>query len=104
MKKNILNIVLVFCLAISACKGKKEKDVTTVDTTTSTAPVVIADDTDLKKGVQDATKDHPTVTATVNNGEVTLTGSIKRDKLTGLMQSIQSLHPKKVNNNLTVQP
>jgi osmotically-inducible protein OsmY len=57
----------------------------------------------LSSGVRDATKDFPGVNATVNNGEVTLTGNIKRDRLPTLMQSVQSLHPRKVNNNLTVE-
>lgn len=72
--------------------------------TTNTAPVEIATDDQLTNGVKDATKDFPGVTATVNNGEVTLTGNIKRDRLPTLMQSIQALHPKKVNNNLTIEP
>jgi len=67
------------------------------------APVEVSTDTALQAGVRDATKDYPGVTATVNNGEVTLTGTIQRDRLTGLMQSINGLNPRKVNNNLTVQ-
>ena len=67
------------------------------------APVEVSPDAALQTGVRDATKDYPGVTATVNNGEVTLTGTIQRDRLTNLMQSIQSLNPRKVNNNLTIQ-
>jgi osmotically-inducible protein OsmY len=66
--------------------------------------VEIAKDDQLSNGVKDATKDFPGVTATVNNGEVTLTGNIKRDRLPVLMQSIHALNPKKVNNNLTIEP
>ena len=40
---------------------------------------------------------------TVNNGEVTLMGTIQRSKLPKLMQSINGLNPKKVNNNLTIK-
>ena len=90
----------------SACKSKKTETTTTtktVDTTTNTAPVQISSDDSLSTGVRDATKDFPGVNATVDNGEVTLTGSIKRDRLPTLMQSIHALHPKKVNNNLTVE-
>jgi len=65
---------------------------------TSTAP-----DSTLNQGVADATKDFPTVTATVNNGEITLTGSIKRSDLTKLMQTLNSLHPTKINNQLTIK-
>ena len=110
MKKTIIHLTLLVSLiggmTLPSCKNKKADtttDTTTVDTT-NTAPVVIANDDELTKGVNDATKDFPGVTASVNNGEVTLTGAIKRDRLPTLMQSINSLHPKKVNNNLTIEP
>jgi osmotically-inducible protein OsmY len=67
------------------------------------APVEVNNDAALTQGVIDATKDFPTVTATVNNGEITLTGSITRDDLTTLMQSLNSLHPSKINNQLTIK-
>jgi hypothetical protein len=109
MKKTIIYLAL-FVLFISgtalpSCKNKKANTTTTTTTvdTTNTAPVQIATDDELKNGVKDATKDFPGVTATVNDGEVTLTGNIKRDRLPTLMQSIQALHPKKVNNNLTIE-
>jgi hyperosmotically inducible periplasmic protein len=57
----------------------------------------------LTQGVADATKDYPGVTATVNNGEITLTGSIKRSDLTKLMQTLNTLHPTKINNQLTIK-
>ena len=91
---------------LSSCKNKSDKSTTnkTVDTssTTTTAPVEVASDDALRSGVKDATKDYPTVTATVANGEVTLTGTLDRSKLQGLMQSINNLNPKKVNNQLTL--
>ena len=65
--------------------------------------VTVAPDDSLTNNVKDATKDFPGVTATVNNGEVTLTGTISRDRLPQLLQNINSLHPKKVNNNLTIK-
>jgi outer membrane murein-binding lipoprotein Lpp len=65
--------------------------------------VTISPDDSLTNNVKDATKDFPGVTATVNNGEVTLTGTISRAKLPQLMQNISSLHPKKINNNLTIK-
>lgn len=66
------------------------------------APAVNPDDA-LTKGVTDATKDFPTVKASVSNGEITLTGSIKRNDLTKLMQTLNSLHPTKINNQLTIK-
>jgi hypothetical protein len=108
---NILWGILVLAgLSFNACKSKSKTDTTettttvdsTIVTTPNDAPVVISSDDSLQTGVRDATKDFPGVQATVSNGEVTLTGTIDRDKLPTLMQSIHSLKPKKVNNNLTV--
>ena len=110
MKRRFISLALLISLtsgmALPSCKNKN-KDSTTNTTapvdTINTAPVVVASDDELTNGVKDATKDFPGVVASVNNGEVTLTGNIKRDRLPTLMQSIQALHPKKVNNNLTVE-
>lgn len=97
-------------IQLSSCKGKKTDGNTDTATTvatdtasTSTAPVVIAEDDTLAKGVQDATKDFPGVTADVKDGEITLSGNITREKLQTLMMSLNSLHPKKINNNLTIE-
>lgn len=69
-----------------------------------TQPTVeVSTDDALTKGVMDATKDHPTVKASVNNGVITLSGDIKRDKLTKLMMSLNSLKPKKIENQLTIK-
>jgi hypothetical protein len=65
-------------------------------------PSVSPDDA-LSQGVTDATKDFPTVKASVSNGEITLTGNIKRADLQKLMQSLNSLNPKKINNQLTIK-
>jgi len=109
MKKATLSLLVVLGLLATSCKGKKTEssDTTTTTTaaqTTPAAPVEISSDDQLKSGVNDATKDFPGVQASVNNGEVTLTGTIKRERLQQLMQAVQALHPKKVNNQLTVQP
>lgn len=102
---------LFFVLALTAgvantsCKNKAKTDATNVDTnkTTPGSPE-IASDAALEKGVQDATKDYPGVTATVVNGEVILGGSIEREKWIKLKQSIDALNPKKTNiDNLTIK-
>lgn len=67
------------------------------------AAPAISPDKALETGVIDATKDFPGVTATVHEGEITLTGSIKRSELTTLMQSLNTLKPKKINNQLTIK-
>ena len=99
-------------LTVSCKGGSSEK--TTTDTATITAPadntvtktpdtaIVISADDSLKTRITDATKDFPGVTATVDQGVITLTGNITRDKLPKLMQSLNSLHPKKITNNLTI--
>ena len=87
--------------------AKEIKGVKSVVNNTTVAPppppVTINTDDAISQGVTDATKDFPTVTATVNNGEITLTGSIDRDGLQTLMQSLNSLNPKKINNQLTIK-
>ncbi|MEP6627746.1 MAG: BON domain-containing protein, partial [Ginsengibacter sp.] len=85
-------------------KGVKSvvNDLTTTPPPPPPAPAVNPD-SELTKGVTDATKDFPTVTAAVNNGEITLTGSIKRADLQKLMQTLNTLKPKKINNQLTIK-
>ena len=86
---------------------KDVKGVKSVVNNLTTTPVVtapaISPDATLTQGVTDATKDFPGVTGMVNNGEITLTGTIKRADLPKLMQSLQSLNPSKINNQLTIK-
>ena len=93
-----------------AAKGMAEADAkevkgvkSVVNNITTTPTVMVAPDATLMQGVTDATKDFPGVTGMVNNGEITLTGELKRDDLQKLMQSLQSLNPTKINNNLTLK-
>jgi len=67
------------------------------------AAVEVTPDDPLTKGLTDATKDFPTVQATVTQGVVTLTGDLKRSELPALMKSINSLKPKKIENKLTLK-
>ena len=116
-KTGMLLLILAAGLTASSCKGKEKNDestntatsvdtasTTTTDTSTAAtaAPSTSTEDS-LKTQLKDATKDYPDVTATVENGEVTLTGTISRDKLPKLMQAVHALNPKKVNNNLTIK-
>ena len=113
MSKNILSIGLCLGILTSSslffsCKDKNPEEtenttISTSDNNVNTAPVEISSDAQLEQNVKDAVKDYPGVTATVANGEVTLTGTIARDDLSRLMPTVQSLNPKKVNNNLTIQ-
>ncbi|HTL08370.1 MAG TPA: BON domain-containing protein [Chitinophagaceae bacterium] len=76
---------------------------TTVAAAPAPAPVVVASDEQLKQGVRDATKDFPGVTAEVKDSVIILTGEIKRASLKNLMQSLNTLKPKKIQNNLTIK-
>lgn len=107
LKSYIILLGLVAGLSLSACKDKaKETTDTTINSTpdttnTTTVSPEISTDAALEQGLKDATKDYPGVTATVSNGEVTLTGTIEKDKVPTLLQSVNGLNPKKVNNQLT---
>lgn len=114
MKKlNHLFISTVFfaCLIFGSCKSKtKEVDNTPVTTTADTvvapapAPVVISGDEELKRGVNDAVKDYPTVKVEVIDSVINLSGEIKRADWQKLNPTLNSLHPKRVNSsNLTIK-
>jgi hypothetical protein len=110
MKRSFLQLsmALLLGLSITSCKSKNANNnannpgADTASTYTA-PPVVVSDDETLRNNLKDATKDFPGVTATANNGEVTLTGHIKRDDLPRLLSSVNALNPKKVNNQLTIQ-
>lgn len=87
--------------AVKEVKGVKSVVNNITITQAQPAPEISADSA-LQSGVRDATKDFPTVTATVANGEITLTGSVQKDQLPRLMQSLNSLNPRKINNQLFV--
>ncbi|MGE7777951.1 BON domain-containing protein [Chitinophaga sp. NPDC101104] len=68
-------------------------------------PVVISPDDLLKTSVDSvlSAKGISGVTATIANGEVTLTGTIKKSDLKTVMQAAAEAKPKKINNKLTLQ-
>ena len=70
---------------------------------TMAAPVEINSDAILNTSVATALTAYKGVTASVKDGVVTLTGDIKRDQLPALIQTIQELKPKKVENKLTIK-
>jgi osmotically-inducible protein OsmY len=97
-------LALVFSAGIGtfSCKNKAKEADNSADSTqtVNSNGVNVASDEELTKQVQDATKDYPEVQATVTNGEVTLAGSVDSTRYMKLIQSINDLHPKKVNNLL----
>lgn len=93
-----------------ACKTSCENLVKTikgvksvVNNCTIPAPVVINPDDALIVSIQTALANFPGVTSNVSQGVVTLTGEIKKANLMPLMQSIQALQPKKVENKLIIK-
>ena len=93
--------------AVSGIKGVKNVANNITIATPAPAPVtptveVTADDP-LAKSLVDAIKDNPGVKAEVKDGVVTLTGEIKKTDLPKLLQKINALKPKKVDNQLTIK-
>ncbi len=106
-KPLLLAGLLLAATQFPACKGKPKETQATTDTAAAKtaakpAPVTISPDEELTKNTKDATKDFPDVTAAVKDGEITLTGDITRENLQKLMMSLNALHPKKINNQLTI--
>lgn len=60
-------------------------------------------DAAINAALADAMKDHATVTATVENGVINLTGEIRERDLPTLMQKLNALNPVQIVNNLTVK-
>jgi hypothetical protein len=103
-------ILVLTTSSLTFCKSKPKTETETPATTSpapdtlqTTQPVEISSDSALQKGANDAIKDFPGVTATVSHGEISLTGTIKRSDLPTLMQSLNSLHPSRINNNLSIK-
>lgn len=67
------------------------------------AAVIINSDADLDKSVHKIVDAYDGVSVTVVGGIITLSGEIKKDQLQPLMQSVQELKPKKVDNKLTIK-
>ncbi len=67
------------------------------------ATVIVNSDNDLHKSVYKVIKAYAGVNATVTGGVITLSGEIKREQLKPLMQSLQELKPKQVDNKLTIK-
>jgi hyperosmotically inducible periplasmic protein len=87
--------------AIKDIKGVKSVINNTTIAPVVEAPVITPDDP-LTIAVRDAIKDDPGVVAEVNDGVVTLTGTIRKTDLPKLMQKINATRPKKVDNKLTI--
>jgi osmotically-inducible protein OsmY len=80
--------------------AKDVKGVKSVENNVSVAPppppVEITADDPLTSAVKDATKDYPTVTATVKDGVISVSGELKSDSWKKLKMTLDGLKPKKV--------
>lgn len=99
--------VISMGMGFTSCNNKgKDTPRETVDTNNiiNTGPVVISADAELERGVRDAIKDYPGVSATVTDGVINLSGSIERDNWMKLKPALDGLSPKRVNaDNLTIK-
>jgi len=82
-------------------KGVKSV-VNNLSVTPPAPPVTVTPDDPLTIALRDATKDHPTVNASVMNGTVMLTGTISKADNVRLMKKISALNPGKIDNQLTI--
>ncbi len=67
------------------------------------SPDYTAIDNTINSGLENALEGYDTVTATVENGVITLEGEINERDLPNLMERINALNPEQVVNNITVK-
>lgn len=84
---------------IKGVKGVKA----VADSATVTPSVVISPDEALRTSVTAALAAYPTLSTTIQDGVVTLTGEVKRADLPKVMQALSALNPKKIENKATVK-
>lgn len=67
------------------------------------APVVVSADQTLNTAVTAVVNAYPGLIANVQDGVITLTGEVKRADLPSVMQALNALRPKKVDNKATIK-
>ena len=88
--------------AVKAIPGiKSVEDNATIKETASS--VEVSADSVLESKVNDVLKGYTGVTADVNDGIVTLNGELNRSELPRLMQAINALQPKKIEQKLLLK-
>lgn len=87
--------------AVAAIEGVKSV-VNNIAVVPDTPSVAVAATDMLTNAVKDATKDFPTVSATVTDGVITLKGEIQKANLQKLMMALNALKPKKIDNTQLV--
>ena len=99
----LLITALTFSFFGESCKDKKKADTTQNTNTNTNAPVVVNSDADLRTSVEAVVKAYDGVQAEVKDGIITLRGTVKQDDLQKLIQRVQELRPKKVENQLVIK-
>lgn len=66
------------------------------------APDFSALDSAINASLADALKDHPKISATVQDGIITINGEIKQSELPVLMEKLNALNPQQIINNATI--
>jgi osmotically-inducible protein OsmY len=84
--------------AVKGVKGVKS----VVDNGTVAAPVVISADDSLRTNVATALSAYGTLSSQVQDGVITLGGTVNKADLPKVMQALSALHPKKIENKATV--
>jgi len=82
--------------AVAAVQGVKSVQNNVSIAAPTPPPVTITPDDPLAAGVRDATKDFPSVTATVNDGVIAVSGELKAADWKRLKMALDGLKPKKV--------
>ena len=105
-------VTLTGAVDSDAIKARVEQDAKSVEGVKSVVnnlivkpPIVFSEDTTIKNAVMANLAAHNItgVTATVVNGEVTLTGTISRANLQAAMMAANDAKPKKVINQMTIK-
>lgn len=82
--------------AVAAVKGVKSVQNNVSVAPPPPPPVEVTADDPLTSAVKDATKDFPSVTATVKDGVIAVSGELKSDSWKKLKMALDGLKPKKV--------
>jgi osmotically-inducible protein OsmY len=106
-----LAAVLLLGVGVQSCKNKKSTDTTTTTTTTTpmetpvdTAPVTVNDDATIRSSVDAVIKQYPNVTADVQNGKVTLRGTVNsRDEMQKIVMAVNEAKISNFENQITVK-
>lgn len=102
-------VTLTGSCADEPCRQNAEKAVKDIDgvkkvvNNITVAPVTVTPDTQLQSSAQEVASRYEGVQASVADGVVTLRGEVKRDQLQNLMQEMNALRPKRVDNQLVIK-